>query len=218
MSNTFKALPEAPKFKPTSSRFRSQYKVVVVLISFGYDGKPVLLLLRDRIHKAWTFLSAKIEKKETPSLCVYRELREELRNTSATISKLFKLTQFVSKWLFGGRPANYTVFVTFIPFDPNLPRKFKEIKATCREEAENSEICWIPLNEFNNCMNEISNTISIKPHEVWSFIRCEVMKLPIVKHFLEHVLTQHPNLLFLERLLEQYNYQNYRLNQLPCCT
>ena len=148
---------------------KKKHKAIIIPISF-VGKKPRLLVVRDKRHGDWTFVTGGCKQREldTPILAAVRELEEETRGVVVLTECIYSYYSFKYRKK-DTEESTYHVYVVDMPVTRTQQRdmisefnhrmKTQQMK---RAFEENDGIAWLTLPEM-------------RTRKVWSLIRNNVI-------------------------------------------
>ncbi len=138
-----------------------QRKVLVVLYTKIIGTKNRYLVVRDKVHKEWTFISGTCEKYERPITCAIREVYEETRGAINLRRKRPKIRKIYRTY--DGSHRRVDVIFIQLRYSTNhiakIKRRFLNASTDNPGWDENTHISF----------ETISKLLSRK--NVWNFVR-----------------------------------------------
>ena len=164
------------KTKKRAKWEKTRHKSITVVLSFE-GGVPRFLVVLDRRHHDWTFVTGGCQNKKEishPLLCALRELKEETKGI-VDISKgkystyYFKTDKVMPNFVF-----IYHVFVVEVPFSPEM-----QISQVNQFQHEMVNPTHLPL----KCYNETENMLWVTFEEFstmkkWDIVQTHIMDNP----------------------------------------
>ena len=127
---------------------RVQYKTMCVLWHKQPHTLPRYLLVRDRMHQEWTFISGCCRHNEKPVNCAMRELREETKDAVNIVFTRFNCRTFQMSARKNCVNMLYSVYIVDITNYKSPAEIVNQFKASTRQGKaynENDDLCFTTL-------------------------------------------------------------------------
>lgn len=174
LSSEWKRIIRPPKRKKSILKKIIRQKALVIPYLLSSSGSVRYLVVKDKMHDEYTFISGCCKKSEHITTCAIRELREESKDAVNISFEKFDVKRFIVETY--SRECDeykedlkkneriltvYHVFLIDISFykSPNeMVEIFKNSKKVSKAYNENSDLSCMTLDQF-------------KAKKMWSFIR-----------------------------------------------